>query len=132
MIDQRINDSLKELERSLSDIQSAKRQVERTVNSYGEVSSAISDYVDRLGALVTNAQKLIDSIGNDYQKKSALFEKDRTAVIENTNAAIDELSKAVSVYKASLDTIQKRLSYSLICSTVTIVGLAAVLFLVLK
>ena len=34
MIDQRINDSLKELEQGLKNIDSARKQVERTINSY--------------------------------------------------------------------------------------------------
>ena len=45
MIDQRINDSLKELEQGLKNIDSARKQVERTINSYDGLHNSTSEYV---------------------------------------------------------------------------------------
>lgn len=48
MIDQRINDSLMELEQGLKNIDSARKQVERTVNSYEGLRNSTSEYVTQL------------------------------------------------------------------------------------
>ncbi len=132
MIDKKINDSLKELENSLRDIQSAKRQVERVVNSYGEANSLISSYVNRLGSLDSKVQNLIDSIGNDYQRKSAQFEKDQLAIIKSADAAICKLTKSVSEYRSSIEAIQKRLNYIMAFNVVAVIVIIAGLSLLLK
>ena len=46
MIDQRINDSLKELEQGLKNIDSARKQVERTINSYDGLHNSTSEYMN--------------------------------------------------------------------------------------
>ena len=48
MIDQRINDTLKELEQALINIDSARSQVEKTVNSFDGLNSSTSEYVSQL------------------------------------------------------------------------------------
>ena len=42
MIDQRINDSLKELEQSLKNLDSARKQVEKTIESYDGLHDSAS------------------------------------------------------------------------------------------
>ena len=53
MIDQRINESLKQLENSLSELESAKKQVDDTVKSYEGLKSSTSDYVIILSSLTS-------------------------------------------------------------------------------
>ena len=56
MIDEKINNSLKELEQGLKDIESARKQVEKTVNSYDGLNKTTGEYVTKLGALTTKIQ----------------------------------------------------------------------------
>ena len=81
MIDQRINDSLKELEQGLKNIDSARKQVERTINSYDGLHNSTSEYVTQLGKLTTKVKELVTAIGTDYNQKATAFDKDRKVII---------------------------------------------------
>ncbi len=129
------NDLLKSLERMksvLTDIQSAKQQVEKTVNSYDGLNSTTSEYVSKLGTITTMIQVVVDAIGKDYSQKVKAFEKDRETVIKASNAATEKLSNATEEFKVSLFEIQTKLKYSLIVNAVSLVAIAAIVFLLLK
>lgn len=51
MIDEKINKALTELEANLRNLQSAREQVEKTVNSYNGLNSTTTDYVGKLGTI---------------------------------------------------------------------------------
>ena len=132
MIDEKINNSLKELEQGLKSIESARKQVEKTVNSYDGLNSTTAEYVSKLGTITTKIQELVDTIGKDYSQKVKAFEKDRETVINAATAATKKLSNATEEYKDSLVEIQTKLKYSLIVNAVSLAVIAAILFLVLK
>lgn len=132
MIDEKINNSLRELEQGLKNVESARKQVERTVNSYDGLNSTTADYVNKLGVVTTKIKELIDSIGNDYDQKVKTFEKDRETVIKASNAATEKLSSATDEFKESLSEIQIKLKYSLIVNAVSLATTAAIVFLLLK
>lgn len=113
MIDQRINDSLKELEQGLKNIDSARKQVERTINSYDGLHNSTSEYVTQLGKLTTKIKELVAAIGTDYNQKVAAFEKDRKSVIDSANSASQKLSEATDSFRNSLNKVESRLNYSL-------------------
>lgn len=140
------NDLLKSLERMksvLTDIQSAKQQVEKTVNSYDGLNSTTSEYVSKLGTITIMIQELVDTIGKDYSQKVKAFEKDRETVINAsmaateklsnaTTAATEQLSNATDSFKDSLIEIQTKLKYILIVNAVSLAAVAALLFFLLK
>ena len=129
------NDLLKSLERMksvLTDIQSAKQQVEKTVNSYDGLNSTTAEYVSKLGTITTMIQEVVDAIGKDYSQKVKAFEKDRETVIKASNAATEKLSNATEEFKVSLFEIQTKLKYSLIVNAVSLVAIAAIVFLLFK
>ena len=132
MIDQKINNSLKELEQSLKNIDSARKQVEKTVGSYDGLKNATSEYVSTLSTLTSQVRELISSIETDYKQKGSSFEKDRETIVDSTNAALQKLSDATDNFQNSLNSVEAKLKYSLILNGVTLVSLAAVLFFVLK
>lgn len=132
MIDQKINNSLKELEQSLKNIDSARKQVEKTVGSYDGLKNATSEYVSTLSTLTSKIRELIFSIEIDYKQKVSSFEKDRETIVDSTNAALQKLSDATDNFQNSLNSVEAKLKYSLILNGVTLVALAAVLFFVLK
>ena len=132
MIDEKINDSLKELEQGLKNLESARKQVEKIVNSYDGLNSTTAEYVSKLGTISTKIQEIIDTIGKDYSQKVMEFEKDRKAVINASTAATEKLSNASEEFKDSLVDIQTKLKYSLIVNAASLVAIAAILYFVLK
>ena len=129
------NDLMKSLERMksvLTDIQSAKQQVEKTVNSYDGLNATTAEYVSKLGTITTKIQELVDAIGKDYSLKVKAFEKDRDTVINAANAATEKLSNATEEFKDSLVEIQTKLKYSLIVNVVSLAAIATILIFLLK
>lgn len=132
MIDEKINKTLKELEQGLQDVESARKQVERTVSSFSNLNTSTLEYVSKLGVITTKVKELVDSIGKDYDQKIKAFEKDRDTVIKASNAATEKLSNATDEFKDSLFEIQTKLKYSLIVNAISLVAIAAIVFLILK
>lgn len=132
MIDEKINKTLKELEQGLQDVESARKQVERTVSSFSNLNNTTLEYVGKLGAITTKVQELVDNVGKDYAQKVKDFEKDREAVIKSSNTATEKLSNATEEFKDSLVEIQTKLKYSLIVNVVLLVAISVVLFFLLK
>ena len=132
MIDERINKTLKELEQGLQDVESARKQVERTVSSFSNLNTTTLEYVSKLGTITTKVQELVGYVGKDYAQKVKDFEKDREVVIKSSNAATEKLSNATEEFKESLFEIQTKLKYSLIVNAVSLVVIGAILFLLMK
>ena len=132
MIDEKINKTLKELEQGLQDVESARKQVERTVSSFSNLNTSTVEYVSQLSVITSKVKELVDNIGKDYDQKVKAFEKDRDTVIKASNAATEKLSNATEEFKDSLHEIQTKLKYSLIVNAVSIVAIAAIVFLLLK
>lgn len=132
MIDQRINESLKELEQGLKNIDSARKQVERTINSYDGLYNSTSEYVTQLGNLTTKVKELIAAIGTDYNQKVATFDKDRKVIVDSANSAIHELSNSTETFKNSLNNVENKLKYSLIVNITLFVILGIIVFLTSK
>ena len=132
MIDQKIDNSLKELEQNLQNIESARKQVERTAGSYDGLKNATSEYVSTLSTLTSKVKELISSIETDYKQKFSSFEKDRETIVDSANAASQKLSDATDRFQDSLNNLDTKLKYSLIINGVSLVALAAVLFMMLK
>lgn len=129
MIDQRINDTLKELEQALINIDSARSQVEKTVNSFDGLNSSTSEYVSQLGALTTKVKGLIEAIETDYNQKTATFEKDRKSIIESANSASKKLADATETFANSLDKIDTKFKYSMLVNAILSVILGLIIFL---
>lgn len=132
MIDEKINNSLRELEQGLKSMESARKQVEKTVNSYDGLHSTTAEYVSKLGTITTKIQELVDVIGKDYSQKVKAFEKDRETVINTSVAATEKLSNASEEFKDSLIEIQTKLKYSFIVNVVSLVAIGAIIMLLLK
>lgn len=129
MIDERISKTLSELETSLRSVESARKQVEKTVNSYDGLKSTTAEYVSELGNVTTNVKELVDSVGKDYTQKVKTFEKDRETLVNATTSAIQELSNATDGFKYSLSKVQSQLKYSLIVNVVSLVAIIGIIIL---
>ena len=132
MIDERINNSLKELEQSLKSLDAARKQVEKTVNSYDGLSVRTAEYVNNLGIVTAKVQELVDNIGNDYSLKVKVFEKDRETIVNATKAITNELSNATEEFKDLLIDVQIRLKYSLIINIVSLAAIGIITYFLLR
>ena len=132
MIDEKINNSLRELEQWLKSMESARKQVEKTVNSYDGLNATTAEYVSKLDTITAKIQELVDTIGKDYSQKVKAFEKDREIVINTSTAATEKLSNATEEFKDSLVEIQTKLKYGLIVNAVSLVAIGIIVFLLLK
>ena len=132
MIDEKINNSLRELEQGLKSMESARKQVEKTVNSYDGLNATTAEYVSKLDTITAKIQELVDTIGKDYSQKVKAFEKDREFVINTSTAATEKLSNATEEFKDSLVEIQTKLKYSLIVNAVSLTAIGAIIIFLLK
>lgn len=121
MIDEKINQTLSELEKNLRDVEAAKEQVNRTVSSFNELSHTSQDYVRQLDRLTTEIPKLVDSIRADYSRRVEELEKDRKAIIQSSKDASKELSDATSNFKHSLSKISSLLIFNIALTGVTLI-----------
>ena len=131
MMDQRINDSLKELEQSLKNLDSARKQVEKTIESYDGLHDSVSEYVAQLEKITTKVEELIVVVGTDYKQKVKGFDNDCKSIIESANSASQKLSEATDSFNNSLNKIETKQNYSLIINVVlaVILGSISVLFI---
>lgn len=127
MIDQKINNSLRELEQSLKNIDSARKQVEKTISSYDGWQKSTSEYVAQLGNLTTKMKEVIKTIGEDYNQKIANLEKECKTIIESANSASQNLSDATDSFSNSLNKIESKLKYSLIINIILAIALGGLI-----
>ena len=132
MIDEKINKTLKELEQGLKDVESARKQVERTVSSFSNLNTTTLDYVNKLGTITTKVQELVDNVGKDYAQKVSNFERDRDKILKSTQAATEKLSSAIDGFNDSLYGIENRLRYSIIINVLSFVSIGGLIFLLLN
>lgn len=131
-MDQRINDSLKELEQSLKNLDSARKQVEKTIESYEGLHDSVSEYVAQLEKITTKVEELIVVVGTDYKQKVKEFDNDCKSIIESANSASQKLSEATDSFNNSLNKIEAKQNYSLIINVVLAVILGSIIVLFIR
>ena len=131
-MDQRINDSLKELEQSLKNLDSARKQVEKTIESYDGLHDSASEYVAQLKKITTKVEELIAAVGRDYKQKVEEFDKDCKSIIESANSASQKLSEATDSFNNSLNTIEAKQNYSMMINIVLAIILGSIIVLVIR
>ena len=133
MIDEKINQTISELENSLRNIDSARQQVENTVNSYSGLKVATSDYVRSLSSINDNLQELVTAIDKDYRSKAESFDKDRKNISESCQATISAINKSVeditNKVSSNIDKIHRKFTYLLICNFILFVTMIILYFL---
>ncbi len=95
MIDEKINKTLSELEANLRNVESARKQVESTVNSYEGLKDATANYVKNLSKIENNLNVLISAVGEDYEKNIETFRRDCKEITTSCNSLISKINDAV-------------------------------------
>ena len=132
MIDQRINDSLKELEQGLKNIDSARKQVEKTIESYDGLHDSVSEYVGQLEKITTKVEELIVVVGTDYTQQVEEFDKGCKSIIESANSASQKLSEVTDSFNNSLNKIEAKQNYSMIINIVLAIILGGIIVLFIR
>lgn len=124
MIDDKINNSLKEIERELQNISSARTQVDKTVASYEELKIATASYTKSLNNVKEELTNLVNTIRIDYKEVISDFKKQQKNIATVSQSTLDSLSEASEHVKksvsASINAIQKKLIVSIILNVVII------------
>lgn len=124
MIDDKINNSLKEIERELQNISSARTQVDKTVASYEELKIATASYTKSLNNVKEELTSLVNTIRIDYKEIISDFKKQQKDIATVSQSTLDSLSEASEHVKksvsASINSIQKKLIVSIILNVVII------------
>ena len=114
MIDEKINKTLSELESGLKNVESARKQVESTVNAYNGLNSTTEPYVRSLSTVKEKLSQIVELIGMDYDKKNSDFFKDREKIVTSCNAAINNINTAVEKisndFSSTVNGINKKLN----------------------
>lgn len=133
MIDDKINNSLKELENQLKNVEAARTQVEKTINSFDGINISTKKYVYSLNEIKTRLDEIVKLIGQDYNNKVSEFEKDRAEIVKSSNNAINKIEKATNSVRETLvsnaNLLQKKLTYTLILNVIIIAAVIAKIFL---
>ena len=124
MIDDKINLSLKEIERELQNISSARTQVDKTVASYEELKIATASYTKSLNNVKEELTSLVNTIRIDYKEIISDFKKQQKDIVTVSQSTLDSLSEASEHVKksvsASINSIQKKLIVSIILNVIII------------
>lgn len=133
MIDDKINSSLKEIERELQNISSARSQVDRTVASYEELKNVTSSYTKSLSAIKDELAGLINTLRVDYAEIISDFKKQQKEIEDKSRTALDAVSDAAETVQKnvneSIKSINQKLIFSLALNAVLIVIVIALHFI---
>ena len=133
MIDEKINKTLSELEANLRNVESARKQVESTVNSYEGIKAVTANYVKNLSSIENNLHELITDIGADYEKNTDSFQRDCKEITTSCNSLISKINDAVEningKVSSQIDKIHKKFMYVIICSVIVWVTMLMLFFI---
>lgn len=133
MIDDKINKALTELEANLRNVRSANDQVNNTVNAYNALTASTTAYAESLSSVKDSVEKLVQAVGNDYEKKVAEFDKDRNQIVASCNQVIADINQTVQDVKQSFDEnvkqIHNKFTYVLVLNGIILLTMALLHFL---
>lgn len=133
MIDEKINKTLSELEANLRNVESARKQVESTVNSYEGIKAVTANYVKNLSSIENNLHALITAIGADYEKNTDSLQRDCKEITTSCNSLISKINDAVEningKVSSQIDKIHKKFMYVIICSVIVWVTMLMLFFI---
>lgn len=133
MIDEKINKTLSELEANLRNVESARKQVESTVNSYEGLKAVTANYVKNLSSIGNNLDTLITAIGEDYKNNTESFRQDCKEITTSCNSLISKINDAVEDIKDEVSSLiekfHKKFIYIIICNVIVWITMLILFFI---
>lgn len=133
MIDEKINKTLSELEANLRNVESARKQVESTVNAYDGLKTVTENYVKSLSSISDNLNAIINAIGKDYNNNVESFRKDSKTIADSCNTLISKIDNVVEETKSNVSLQMKRFhrkfTYVIICNVIVWITILMIFFI---
>lgn len=133
MIDEKINKTLSELEANLRNVESARKQVESTVNAYDGLKTVTENYVKSLSSISDNLNAIINTIGKDYNNNVESFRKDSKTIADSCNTLISKIDNVVEETKSNVSLQMKRFhrkfTYVIICNVIVWITILMIFFI---
>lgn len=98
-----INSAIEHLKTSLEEVDSARRQVEKTVNSYSELKDKVQLYVDGFNGISNEVSSLISLLSEHKNVLLSDVEKIETSFNDNCGKAINKFKNAVDSAKSLIE-----------------------------
>ena len=133
MIDEKINKTLSELEANLRNVESARKQVESTVNAYDGFKTVTENYVKSLSSISDNLNAIINAIGEDYNNNVESFRKDSKTIVNSCNTLISKIDNVVEEIKSDVSLqikrFHKKFTYVIICNVIVWITILVIFFI---
>lgn len=133
MIDEKINKTLSELEVNLRNIESARKQVENTINSYDGLKTVTANYVKSLSAIKDNLDAIVAAIGADYRNNTESFRRDCNEITTSCNSLLSKINDTIESIKgevsSQIDRFHKKFMYVIICNVIVWVTMLILFFI---
>lgn len=102
MIDERIEHTLKEIEKNLKGVESAKALVNRTVGAFDEVPENLSKCADEFSRISLHMNQLLQLVRDEYGSSTEAFIAEQKRMIEETGREVQELKNHTAEINHSL------------------------------
>lgn len=100
------NELMKSLERMkavLTDIQSAKQQVESTVSAYEALSKKLNGVVDAVNNISDGLSDIVKNINKDYQDRLNKIASESEKIVSSSNNSIKKLDDSITKFNETID-----------------------------
>lgn len=100
------NELMKSLERMksvLTDIQSAKQQVESNVNAYEALSKKLNGVVDAVNNISDGLSDIVKNIKKDYQDRLNKIASESEKIVSSSNNSIKKLDDSITKFNETID-----------------------------
>ena len=125
MIDEKINKTITELEISLKNIESSRKQADNTIKAYNGLESSVKTYVQSLSSVKEKLELLVNLIGTDYDTKVKDFDKDRKTIVDSCQKTINEVNKSIkdieNLFSSNIKSFISKFNILIACNIVTII-----------
>lgn len=125
MIDDKINKSLREMEKELQNLNSACHQVDKTVAAYAGLSESVASYVSSLKRISEEVQTLVKVVKQDYSDRTGKFQEQQREIQNQAISTLKSVEQAASTVIESVENIvsalQKKLNFCIGLNILTII-----------
>ncbi|MBQ8707491.1 MAG: hypothetical protein IJ523_05340 [Succinivibrionaceae bacterium] len=113
MIDEKIEQTLAEIERNLKSVESARTMVDRTVEAIDQVPAGLAECVRELEEINAQIRQLLALVRDDYGRSTESFIAGQRKLIEMTAVEVRELkTRAAEINGSLFDEISRILDVS--------------------
>ncbi len=99
---ERIEQALTEMQKTLSEVNSAKNQVNEVLSSNQRMSASWDKYLKTINGISENLSDIINTINEDYLAKQEQFKQDNNAIIMKSNVVMKELQDTSADFHNSI------------------------------